>query len=274
MKKIALLLTGQLRTIDVLKYLHMNTLISKYDTDVFLGIDLDNSLQCLFKNSTIKTNDNQIKSAIEFFKPIEYYILDNFEDEFLNIQKKTKIYVKWFKLVFRQYFVVYNTYKMLKKHIEKTKTNYDIIIRLRFDQFICTDLTLRKEICYTEDENMKLLWNDETIKKFDDFSKQKILTFNEIEDNTLYLLGYGKFQHYNYANDQFFYHNMSLINTLLNFYENILTLYEHCLEIEIGNKGALIECIFYLYLTNNNISLKLTHIHGFFIREKYIEYKI
>ena len=270
MTKIALLLTGQLRTFDVVKYLHMNTLITKYDTDVFLSIDVDNSLQCLYQNSTIKTNERQLKNAIDFFKPVDYFILDNFEDEFLNIKNMSKINVEYFKLVFRQYFVVYNAYKMLIKHINTTNIKYDLIIRLRFDQFICTDFSLLQEIGYREDK--KIVWNNEKKTFFDDFSKQKIITFNENEDNTIYLFGYGPFEHYNYANDQFFYHNSTLINILFKFYENILILYEYCNKIKIGDKGATIECIFYLYLKNNVVTLKRSHIHGIFIRENYVEY--
>lgn len=33
--KVAVLLTGQLRTFEMVKHLHMNALISKYNADVF-----------------------------------------------------------------------------------------------------------------------------------------------------------------------------------------------------------------------------------------------
>lgn len=42
---------------------------------------------------------------------------------------------------------------------------------------------------------------------------------------------------------------------------------EYCNNNQIENKGALIECIFYLFLSNNNINLKKSNISGIFIRE-------
>ena len=47
--KIAILLTGQLRTVDVCKYIVFNSIIKKYNTDVFLSIDINNNLQCINK---------------------------------------------------------------------------------------------------------------------------------------------------------------------------------------------------------------------------------
>ena len=43
---IAILLTGQLRTFEMVKYLHMNSLIKQYNADVFLGIDVSNLTMC------------------------------------------------------------------------------------------------------------------------------------------------------------------------------------------------------------------------------------
>ena len=85
--KIAVILTGQLRTFHMVKYLHLNSLISQYDTDVFLSIDLDNSLQCLHKNNKSKSNMDDAKKAIEFFKPKGHFILENFNDEFKKLKQ-------------------------------------------------------------------------------------------------------------------------------------------------------------------------------------------
>ena len=64
--KIAILLTGQLRTFEMVKYLHMNSLIKQYDADVFLGIDVSNTLQCANKNSTSQTNLQYVNNATFF----------------------------------------------------------------------------------------------------------------------------------------------------------------------------------------------------------------
>lgn len=71
----------------MVKYLHMNTLISKYDCDVFMSINLDNLLQCENKNSYEKTINEKLENAISFFKPINYIILDNFDNELDQIKK-------------------------------------------------------------------------------------------------------------------------------------------------------------------------------------------
>ena len=56
----------------------------------------------------------------------------------------------------------------------------------------------------------------------------------------------------------------------MNFYDNMFNIMEYCLKKNIGNEGCLIECIFYLYITKfNNIILKNSNIHGFFIRQQY-----
>jgi hypothetical protein len=54
----------------------------------------------------------------------------------------------------------------------------------------------------------------------------------------------------------------------MNFYDNIDYIMKYCNTKNIGNMGAMIECIFYLYITHfNNIILKRSNINGIFIRE-------
>ncbi len=71
--KIALLMTGQLRTVDMVKYLHLHTIIEKYDTDVFLSIDCNNALQHENKNSTLQTKKDKVMEIIDFLN--QYLIL-------------------------------------------------------------------------------------------------------------------------------------------------------------------------------------------------------
>ena len=79
---------------------------------------------------------------------------------------------------------------------------------------------------------------------------------------------FGDFKHYKYANDQFFYHNHTLLEKMMNFYDNIDNIMNYCNQNNIGNMGAMIECIFYLYITQfNNIILKQSNISGIFIRQ-------
>jgi len=251
--KVALLLTGQLRTVEMLKYFNLNTLILPYDADVFLGIDLDNKYQCEYKNSTNKTTLEDANKTIDFFKPINSFILDD---------------INPCHLLLRQYYVVKKTYEMLKIYSDKNNIKYDLIIRLRFDQLIYSqEIQIPPEIW-----NIKLktvLYNQENINILKNYSIDKKFIFEEVNDNTIYVFGFGDFKHYKYANDQFFYHNHTLLEKMMNFYDNIEYISEYCNTHDIGNQGANIECIFYLYIThfNNIILKKISNICGIFIRQ-------
>lgn len=250
--KVALLLTGQLRTVEMLKHFHLNTLILPYDADVFLGIDLNNMKQCKYKNSTDQTTLEEANKTIDFFKPINSFILDD---------------INPCQLLLRQYYVVKKTYEMLKIYSDKNNIKYDLIIRLRFDQLIFSkEIPIQNKMW---DEELKtILYNQENINILKNYSINKKFIFEEINDNTIYVFGFGDFKHYKYANDQFFYHNHTLLEKMMNFYDNIDYIMKYCNTQKIGNEGASIECTFYLYITQfNNIIIKKSNICGVFIRQ-------
>jgi RNA recognition motif-containing protein len=60
----------------------MNSLISKYDTDLFLGIDINNSMQTEYKNPTQKTNSNYVNKKDSGL--YEVNTNDNYTNERLN----------------------------------------------------------------------------------------------------------------------------------------------------------------------------------------------
>ena len=251
--KVAVLLTGQLRTIKMLKKLHFNSLILPYNADVFLGIDLNNKYQCEYKNSTIETPIEETNKAIEFFKPINSFIFNDMEP---------------CNLLFRQYYVVKKTYEMVKIHSDDNNITYDLIIRLRFDQLIFSEEVHIPDEIYNN-ELKTVLYNQYNTDILNHYSMGKKFIFEEVNDNTIYVFGFGDFKHYKYANDQFFYHNHTLLETMMNFYDNIDHIMKYCDTNKIGNDGALIECIFYLYITQfNNIILKKSNINGIFIRQR------
>ena len=70
--KIALLITGQLRTYKLCGNVLINTLINKYDTDVFLAIDMDNSRLNIGKNIGVMASNDEVNDVINMFKPIDY----------------------------------------------------------------------------------------------------------------------------------------------------------------------------------------------------------
>ena len=125
--KIALLLTGQLRTVDMVKFLHMNSIIKQYDTDVFLGIDLNNSKQCEYKNNTSDTTLEKANQVISFFNPKSYFICHDYSSEFKKILDSNHdtldninhIVEPHYMLLFEQYYVVKETYNLLIEHINK-----------------------------------------------------------------------------------------------------------------------------------------------------------
>ena len=265
---IAILLTGQLRTFNMVKYLHMNSLILKYNADIFLGIDLSNTFQTESnKNSINKTNMENINDAIQYFNPVDTFILDDFTEEFNNITTNSINNFNYHNIVhfegmLRQYYVVKNTYKMLINNNKK----YDLILRLRFDQFIFSDDVPIAPELYDSTLNT-ILYNEKNTNILKNYTIDKKFIFDELHDNDIYVLGFGDYKHYKYVNDQFFYHNNSILIKMFEFYDNIVPLLKHCDENNIGNLGAIYECIFYIYLTKNNINFKKGNISGIFIRE-------
>jgi hypothetical protein len=271
--KIALLLTGQLRTVDMVKYLHMNSIIKKYDVDVFLSMDLNNSKQCLYENNIEYTNLEKIKKIISFFKPIDYYICNDYSKEFQKIQKKNieigtiSNINNHFMLLFEQYYIVKQAYKLLKEHIKKTNTKYDLIIRLRFDQFIWTDESHDIIQLINKTVDNKIIYNSDNIELLNKISENQTINFNKPNDKVIYLLGFGDFCHYKYANDQFWFHNSILIDVISRFYDNIYKLLFSAIKNDTGNCGAMIEHLWYTYLVNNNINIQKSNVSGVFVRE-------
>lgn len=260
--KIAVLLTGQLRTWEMLKYLHLNSLILPYNADLFLGIDLNNKYQCLHKNSNMETTLDEANKAIDFFKPINSFILNDVNNSFISNNVKNKNFI----LLFRQYYVVKKTYEMVKKYSDSNNIKYDIIVRLRFDQLIwCNEVSMLPNIY--DNELRTVLYNQDNIDKFKNYSNYKKFIFEEVNDNTIYVFGFGDIKHYKYANDQFFYHNHTLLEKVMNFYDNIDNIMTYCIKNNIGQNGGFIECVFYLYFTQSNVILKKSNISGIFVRQ-------
>ena len=255
--KVAVLLTGQLRTFEMVKYLHMNALIKQYNADVFLGIDISNKLQVEYQNSIVDTDKQLVINAIEFFNPIDIFVLKNFSLKGVPNNDIRR---------FRQYYLVKKTYKMLKTHIDNNNIKYDLIIRLRFDQYIfSTEVPILPGLWNEKLE--VILYNEDNINILKNYPLDKKFIFEEINDNTIYVFSFGDFSTYKYANDQFFYHNHSLIEKMFNFYDNMLDIVKYCIKQTGGGTQCLTEYIFYTYITNNNINLKESNINGIFIRE-------
>jgi len=301
--KVAILLTGQLRTWKMCKYI-IDNLKQNYDVDLFMSIDLSNKNQHAYKNTTQENSLDDLKEAVDYYKPISFYhnsnyknnsfsekirtnnyikeekyILENDEllessfetsdtlkfkkmfirNEFSNLENKDSFNLKNTKVIGEQYFFVYKAYELLEQHISNTNKHYDTIIRTRFDQLIWN-------IPFFSSEDT--LYNEENINKMNILLSNVKFDIDKPNNNSIYVFGGGVYCNYAYVNDQFFAHNMSLIPTMKNFYEELPNIISNCFERFWPFYGCWIEHFFCNYLFSNNIIIKRSVLSGKFIREK------
>lgn len=76
-QKIAIILTGQIRTWKLALPILKKTLLERYNCDVFLVADLDNTLQNENDNSKNQTKMEDALQAVEFIKPKKHIIINN-----------------------------------------------------------------------------------------------------------------------------------------------------------------------------------------------------
>jgi hypothetical protein len=315
MVKVALLLTGQLRTWNMCKIL-VDKLKRDYDIDIFLSIDANNLLQHEYENNTQLSQKDEIDAVIKYFLPKDIFISYEYsENDYLNkLLPNKKVYtptshlpnyvgniicgdnsnniinikqlfynnncqatqkydnLKLYKKIFEQYYIVYKAYELLEKYIETTSTNYDLIIRLRFDQFIwnTNNNHFEKYNFQSIDNNKnKILFNQynitQTINNFDIIK----LTLDNGKYNTIQVFGGGCYKYYAYVNDQFWCHKMDLLLKMKNFYTNLPNIINECKTTFYPEYGCWIEHFFCKYLVENNIIIEKSILDGVFIRQKY-----
>jgi len=267
--KIALLLTGQLRTYKLCRHLFKNAIIDKYDTDVFMSINAN--------DSGMPISQLDISDAISFFNPIDSFVSYDYSDEFskvlllLDISTiSTIVDPRAFKNMFNQFYIVDQAYKMLQAYIHTTGTSYDLIIRLRFDQYIWSASTsgvITKLIRQPNTSN--ILYNEEQIEIMKTVTKDLTIELDTDTPNQIHVFGYGLFHHYQYVNDQFFTHGQHLLSTVSKFYEEIPAIMNKCAVTVFPTKGCAPEHFLYLFLKNHDITIARSKIKGIFIRECY-----
>jgi hypothetical protein len=242
-----------------------------------MSIDGNNLLQTEQKNSTAATTQTDISDAIEFFSPIDHFVSYDYTDEFNNVLLKldmTNILkyanINYIKLTFQQYYIVEKAYKMLESHIDRTGTKYDLIVRLRFDQYLCSDSTtnILSKLIRIPDTN-KIIYNDENIKIMKTVTKDLTIELDTDVPNQVHVFGYGPFHHYHYVNDQFFTHGQHLISTVSKFYKEMPSIINKCAVTVYPTKGCTPEYLWYMFLMNHNITIARSKNSGFFIREFY-----
>ena len=264
--KIALIITGQLRTYKLCGIILKNTIIDKYDTDVFLSINKFNGLQNENLNSKIDNNNNDINEAIQFFNPKDIFINNGYDDIFENLEvNKTRIENR---LILEQYYIVQQGYKLLIDYSKNNNVKYDAIIRVRFDQFIWSDSAniLSKIILGNNDNGqIKIIYNKENIELANNYSKDLKMDIDIPYNNEIFVFGSGIINsNYSWVNEQFWIHSMDLIHTMSKFYDNIPNIINEVVSIE---NCPYFELIFSIFLNNNNIPLIKSKIHGQFCYE-------
>ncbi len=78
-QKIAIILTGQIRTWKLALPILKKKLLDRYNCDIFLAADLDNTLQNENDNSKVQTKMDEIQQVIEFIKPKKQIIINDID---------------------------------------------------------------------------------------------------------------------------------------------------------------------------------------------------
>jgi hypothetical protein len=195
-----------------------------------------------------------------------FMITDKGNNISLNKIKSTQIPLQGFKILFEQYFYVYKGYELLEKHIKNTNTKYDSIIRLRFDQLIWnrnTQFYFPNGNIIPDSYNTNILINE---------LKKKKINLDTSNDNEICVLGGGIYKNYGYVNDQYWCHNMEQISMMKNFYIELPSIIQDCINTFYPIDGCGIEHFFARYLHKNNCTIKLSKLAGIFVRNK-LQYK-
>lgn len=174
--KLAVILSGQLRTWKICRELLKKQLLDHYDCDIFMAIDSKNNIQCENKNSTTETVLSEITEAINFYKP-KGVVYDDITDYSLlsTFPRHLKHYIKMdntnpinvtcdnnrfifnrlcnplieysdicvpiennlqLQLIFRQYHYFNKAFQLMQKYSNDNNIKYDIVLRVRFDQYL------------------------------------------------------------------------------------------------------------------------------------------
>lgn len=296
--KIAILLTGNLRSWRICCHILKKSILDHYDCDIFMSVDLKNNIQNENKNLPNDTSLNELNDAINFYNPKKVYYATNYDftDEYTKLKniKTAKIYEKgtidisfnndvyafsksyddtkinqivpitfnnnYFKAIYAQYFNVLKCYELMSEYSKDNNINYDIVMRLRFDHFILDTNTINiRSLFQTTDE--QILYNDHNIEIAKHIDNIKI-HLSYPADNSIYVIGAGSFCGYAYVNDWFWITNRNTASVVWVFYEHLINIVKESCETYYPFYGAAIEHFFYKHLVKNNIMIKQSCITG------------
>ena len=278
MKKIALLLTGQLRTYDFCKHIVKSTLLDKYDVDVFLAI------------STPATAE-EVADVCEFYKPVGTYVAPMPEccvDEYLQLINQVDFFkcasvannspylnssreeqMEFLKRMLQQCFILNEAYKLLQHHIQTTGIVYDLIIRFRFDHIymstICSSITTAFNynasghiICGSPGSDLY----DRSIKSMQNISRTATLILDDVKPDAIYVSGSGSSSCLSgqtsrkWCNDHNFIHSHNLIQIMGSYFDALPSLLNSMFTPDEYPAGPTHEVFLYKYFEDNNLTIR------------------
>lgn len=296
--KIAVLLTGQLRTIDFTKKILRD---SFQGADFFLSIDRNNEQQNLPLNSTKATSDDKVKLAIDYFQPKNYFINNGLPESFKNkfrfpiyfVSKHNaknnlpnyenylsgKIYQasqgflpkiilrSGFKKLFEQYFYVKQAFKIMQKYELDQGFQYDIVVRLRFDQLIYNSETIKRL-------HPRMGYNPENIAHANDSSLAISISLGDIPEGNAVVFGHGNNGNYYIINDQHFIAKRRTALAISCFYDELANIINKSISTNCyPTHYAQVEYFFCNHMINHGIKLiksESLNYGGMFIRDKVV----
>ena len=308
MKK-AVIITGQLRTVELTKWFHKNYFIDD-DVDIFLSIDLNNKTQCIYKNTTEYEESNFVTNIINFYNPKDYYVgnvdddekiynkykelcnksliyydeSNNMTEEDINlflieqkekhikqtmnisnislnqgIQKKGCLSENNIKGLFRQYYFVKKGYELLNNYKNTNNKKYDIIIRIRFDHIFLTDDLIKNYFTNYDKIDNKIIYSEKNIIEASKLKKINLNYDKNINENTINVIGGGIYRNkYVYINDFYWTHDDNLIETMMQFYDELYNIIYFSMNNFFPIYGAGIEHYLAVFLYWKKIKIVRT----------------
>ena len=292
--RVAVLLTGNLRSWRLCGQVLKNCLLSRYDCDVFMSVDLDNTLQCVGENPSSFSKTTELEEAINFYKPIKVYsgcgytenLFESISSDIVHIVPeapcpevslkgsayhimelaknanflKAKLAKESLKILFEQYFYCKKAYELLEAHMKEQTVSYDLVLRIRFDQLLWSDAD-SSPVKFFQTNSKGVIYSEKNIE----IAKSVSITFqlDEPEVDEICVFGCGVHHNYVYVNDQFWAHGPDMIAYIKNFYSSLPVIIDSC-STSYPFFGASIEHFFFLYLRGKKIMR--SKLSGIFVR--------
>jgi hypothetical protein len=276
--KVALLITGELRTLDLCKHSFKNAIIDKYDTDVFISV------------SSSDETPQEINSVTDFLKPIETHVTDhsciesymklvNIE-EYLkctpfgtDYQQSDHFHINVIRRFLCEWNGICHAYRILKSHVDKTNIKYDHIARLRTDYTIFPEVTdsFNADFIFTKQGHIvsgikgSMEYN-KTRAIIENISRQIKVDFGSPNTNTIYVRAIGTTPSISFKNSlqwcgcEHWTHSHDLIPILMNMFINAPEILNESFSPDTFPKGPTFETFFCRYLQKHNISIQQSRI--------------